>query len=595
MVNKGSNSDRVIVRCSDDACTWKAKFCREAGNDRNFRCNWEESNLQHSDTCMLLYQSRGLSPKALAKMPEFQGIVKSNSKSPTKALSSAVSEQLLLRVSDRTLQRSRNLVLGNKFELAERELADIGALLDAHVRLNPHDVVGLDVNASNEFVHWFIAFDNSALAHGAVLPILFCDGAHMKNPICRRFILAISALNTERQLVILAIACVKSESTESWTYMFEMFSRTALGQFALRGMLILMADRDGGLRAAARSVFPLAILRFCILHIIKNAKQAGKLGDFRLLVKIAKAGSVDERDRLRHELQRASPSLVTWLDESLLDYQYQAAIVVQRGFPICGCATNNFAEIANSLLLRPSHDILSPAHGAISFRDLTPGPMLREAISIFSRQARKFREFSLGLEVFPSDFSKHAVHMFMQQQKESKFYTVAERGILNYLVSRRGKSRHVWRDIQGWWWCDCCFQSQFKILCRHILAVFGSRGVQYSRRLLKHGGIGEFWSKSIYLQAFRSLQVLIPSEAEVFACLQQTKFPRDVRMPAPVRQRGRPKKSRFKSFTEEPHAFANSRTGRSKRARGVQCSICGYPGHTMRRCELLKPDSTADD
>lgn len=100
--------------------------------------------------------------RAIAASPRFKAIVKCNHKSPTKAISAAVNEHLGLRISDRTLQRARNLVVGN--------------------------------------------------IHGGLLPVLFCDGAHTKTHVCKRFLLIISALNAERQLVILAVACVKNDS-----------------------------------------------------------------------------------------------------------------------------------------------------------------------------------------------------------------------------------------------------------------------------------------------------------------------------------------------------------------------------------------------
>ena len=428
--NKQSNSVRVLLRCSDDECPWRAKFVRriEVGVP-GFRCDWDGTILQHSEMCVITFHSRGLSPQAIAALPSFQSVVHGCHKSPTKVLSKAVDEQLSLRIPDSTLQRSRNLVLGNKLELAAEELLDIGAVLAAYERLNPGAVVGLDVDASNELVHWFVSFENSGIIQG-LLPLVFCDGAHIKNTVCRRFILAISALNTARQLVILAIACVKSESTESWTYMFNMFSRTALGQLALLGRVVLVSDRDGGLRAAARHVFPLALVRFCIVHIIKNAKQARIRGNFRLLVRIAKAGSPFDRDRLMAELKRTSPALVTWLsNSSMSENQWQSA----SGFAFFGCVTSNAAESANSKLLRPAHAIQS-------LREMTPGPMLREAMNIFSSQATQFRARSLNLSMSHLAFTKPAVQLFMKQQVESRSYVVFERGLFDYLVSRAGKT-----------------------------------------------------------------------------------------------------------------------------------------------------------
>jgi hypothetical protein len=439
--NKKSNRDQVLFRCSCVDCAWKAKFCSKGKGER-FHWNWAGSNIEHSEMCLIVYQARGLSPKALAADAGFITIVNtSHTNSPTKKLAMAVKELLELRVPVHTLQRARNIVLGNKTEVARNELADIGALLAAYSKLNPLDVINLEVDARNELLHWFLAFDNTSLADG-LLPILFCDGAHTKNPVCKGVILVISALTTERHLVILAIAFVKSESTESWTYMFTMFSRTAVGQRALRGLLVLMSDRDGGLRAAGLKVFPLVVQRYCVVHIIKNAKQARAGSEFRLLVKIAKAGSLWERDKMLMELQQSSPTIVSWLrDSGLQAYQFQVAPLVAVGIPCFGIVTNNPAESANSKLNKSLHD-------ASPLREMTPGPMLRETMKLFSSQANNLRARSSQLSTFPSSFTKYSVQLFLQQQRESRLYDVQIRGIDSYLVRRKGTfamSRHVWK------------------------------------------------------------------------------------------------------------------------------------------------------
>ncbi len=595
MDNNQSNSSRVLVRCKDPACSWSAQFVRSKKAD-HFRCNFDgTTNLQHSDQCLVVYHSRGLSPAAIAAIPGFNDIVQSNQNSPTKSLATAVSNQLALRVPTRTLQRARNEVLGNKVELAAEELVNIGALMAAFVQKNPRAVVNLEVNSSDELVHWFVAFDNSSLASGGVLPVLFCDGAHTKNTVCPRVILVISVLNTERQLVIVALACVKSESTESWTYMFTMFSRTALGILVLANprYFVFMSDRDGGLLAAARAVFPQSILRYCILHVIKNAKKAGIRGNFRSLVKIAQAGSLVERNQLWSELHRSNPALVDWLSKSpIFAFQIQAAPLTELNIAIFGCYTNNVAESANSKMLKP-------LEGAQSLRQMPPGQMFRATLEMFSLQAAKFRDHAKRLSGFHSLYTRHAVQFFMKQQYESKFYDVRADGDSIYRVRRkgvfgcnRGKERRVWMQPNFLWRCDCCLLEQFRAMCRHILAVFGSMSDHQShcRKLLKSGGVGDIWSKSDYVRAFGNLQVLVPSPSEEFACMEQNIFPRDVRIPPAVAQRGRPRKNRFISFTEGYSASARSRIAGP---RAAACSICGQNGHNMRSCQLLNP--TCDD
>ena len=113
---------------------------------------------------------------------------------------------------------------------------------------------------------------------------------------------------------------------------------------------------------------------------------------------------------------------------------------------------------------------------------------------------------------------------------------------------------------------------------------------------LKQGGISNLYSTSNYRKAFGSFEVRSPSADDVAYCSMQTRFPRDVRIPAPVNHRGRPGTLRKKSFTEESRAAANRRTGLSAATRGgVMCGICGQFGHNMRSCPLIRFDSTCED
>jgi len=507
----------------------------------------------------------------------------------------AVEANLHLRIPDRTLQRARAFALGNDLESAINDLANSGAVLAAFARLNPGAVVGLEVNASNELVHWFLAFDNSEVLYG-ILPIIFCDGAFAKNAVCPRGILGISALTIEMRVVILAIACVKNENTESWTYTLSKFRQTAIGQLVLGGSVLVVSDRDGGLRAAKRAIFPRAPFLFCILHIIKNAKQAGIRGDFKLLVKIAKAASLAERDRLMVRLNQSSPALVYWLRAvaGLSDDEWQTAPHGAKGRSLVGIVTNNAAEAANSKLLRSEH-------GGQSLREMTPGPMLSAVIELFSSQARSLRESSRNLVdrsiKYRIGFTYASMRMFMQQQSESRFYDVTERAHGLFVVSRRGTNavaRLVWRNENGVC-CDCCFFTQFRVLCRHIIAVFSTlksregplKNASNIRQLLKQGGIGDAWSISRFVKAFGNLHVCSPTAAEVSSDMQQTVFPMNIRLPAPVKQRGRPAKKRIRSAFEVGRAAVIRRAGIADGTRCVICFICSEVGHNMRSCPSL--------
>lgn len=403
-------------------------------------------------------------------------------------------------------------------------------------------------------------------------------------------VLAISALDLDKRLIVLALACVEKECTESWIYLFSLFSRTAVGQLLLKGgRMIIMSDRDGGLLRAALTVFPLTISRFCVVHIIKNAKNAEIKADWSLFVKIARTGSTAERDMLMIQLQQSSPKLVTWLHQNLKDWQWQLCPLVAVGYLMHGQITNNVAEVTMAKLRRPGSDFIQ------SLREKTPGPMLQEAVNLFSLQAEEKRSHARTLSVRAQSeiklfsFMPAAQRMFMRQQNESKFYGCTERGPNSFAVSRkdsRAISRIVMIDANGCFWCSCCFYQQFRIVCRHILAVWGNK--REYRSHLKRGGIGEMWLVGKYVRAFAEFQAPVPTKEEIYRSLEQTEFPRNVKIPPPVAQRGRPRKKRRKSAQEQYRAMALKRGGVSAGTPCVVCGICSKLGHNMRTCPLLK-------
>jgi hypothetical protein len=472
----------------------------------------------------------------------------------------------------------------------KQDLSDLGARCAAYVRLNPGAVVDVEVDSYNQLDRWGIVFDNTGFV-GGILDVVFADGGHTKNQACRRMVLTISGLDLERRIIILAIACVRIEDTENWIYIFRLFARTPVGHRLIQGLMIIVSDRDGGLLSAAQLVFPKTYVRFCIVHMIKNAKKAGIRGDYRLLVKIARTGSIDERNMLMMNLQESSPSLVKWLKD-FYDWQWQVSPLVARGFSTQGCITNNVAESTMAMLQRPGSDFVQ------SLRQKTPGPMMLEAMRINSDQAQERRSHARWLMGRAKTgnkllgFTTHAIRMFMQQQNESKFYRWSARGISSYAVSRLNStadSRIVWIDVRGHWFCTCCFYEQFKILCRHILAVLGER--DQGRYLLQHCGIGDEWKCTNYIRSFERYEAPAPSTEETFACLGQTVYPRNVQIPPPVAQRGRPRKERRKSAAENYRSMTLRRNGVSAGTPCVVCSICAKIGHNMRTCPILMNDA----
>jgi len=73
-----------------------------------------------------------------------------------------------------------------------------------------------------------------------------------------------------RQLITAAWAIVQNESEEAWTWFLQEAEASCLGDFFRKADMTVISDRDKGLAAAVKKVFPEAWHRYCLVHILRN-------------------------------------------------------------------------------------------------------------------------------------------------------------------------------------------------------------------------------------------------------------------------------------------------------------------------------------
>ncbi len=105
-----------------------------------------------------------------------------------------------------------------------------------------------------------------------------------------------------------------------------------------------MGDRDTGKKAAVEPGFPNSPLSACCQHLILNMSDARVYEDKYMWLQVAKALTREDLDEAWSKLQKVAPQQARWLQDSLLQHQWQQSEMLYLGWPSFNCSTNNVAE-----------------------------------------------------------------------------------------------------------------------------------------------------------------------------------------------------------------------------------------------------------
>ncbi len=169
------------------------------------------------------------------------------------------------------------------------------------------------------------------------------------------------------------------------------------------------------------------------------------------------------------------------------------------------------------------------------------------------------REHAAKLQCEDIEYSDYAQSVFHREDIESESYACVRVGVNEWVVRRVGiitdKVRHVKADCESHLNCECLLKEECGIACRHMLCVAKAEK-RFNQILAKP--CDELWRNAIFTDTFKTFEVLMPSESEIYACSGEL-FPGPSLVPKKVKQRGRPRVKRFKSAGEQ---FKSSSRGR---------------------------------
>ncbi|XRB10566.1 hypothetical protein RI054_01g03790 [Pseudoscourfieldia marina] len=253
----------------------------------------------------------------------------------------------------RTIMNAKHIVL----DLLDEAYDDSFSAFKRWGRLATEATPGatFDMNvlpATSTFDSAFFAVPADSLAD-AVLPVGALDGAHSKHRYYKGVYLTLTVMTPEGTILLLAWACVPSESTASWTWFLRNCARAGLTRFFANK--VIFSDRDKGLAAALAAVFPDAFSFWCAWHLLQNLYKVVKgnracLGHRAFLFwAVVKAVTRDDYDEAMQNLRASSHAAHAYLAK--LDIcRYSVFAANEAGVALHGRVTSQFAESINAAM-----------------------------------------------------------------------------------------------------------------------------------------------------------------------------------------------------------------------------------------------------
>jgi hypothetical protein len=478
--------------------------------------------------------------------------------------------------------RAREIAQGATRSQASADLLNLGQLCEAFLRKNPDSHIEIQTSPTGTFQRLFICPGMHQRAVPVLLTNLHTDACFCKNKEFNFQIFSMSALTNQRSVFIYSFGIAPCEDEDNWTWFHEQHDRGDMGRFIRSGRAILRGDREKGQEAAANTVFPNTPKAACTYHIDKNMQRLHLFAgctDRQAWRAVAEAATVIERDILWEQLQRQQPKIAAYLG-GIDRVKWQTAELLQMGLHPHNTTTNNAAEQVCQMLLAECDDELPIRHR-------TPTALVRGLMELFSKQAMTLYGEAAVVRDSAAQYSDYALGIWSLENKESANYRVAQVGPREWAVVRMivtDKVRHVKLDANGRAECECKLYDETEVMCRHIMAV--ARSGEYGKLShLASNPFGAIWHNSLFVEAFETFTVLMPSPDEISACTGEG-FPKPIYMPAKVKSRGRPRVKRINRKQVLLKKKMRRVAGLAEDGMFRHCSVCYDVGHSKTTCPV---------
>lgn len=317
--------------------------------------------------------------------------------------------------------------------------------------------------------------------------------------------------------------------------------------------ICIMSDRQKGLMAATKDVFPRAETRFCARHVYTNFRKHYSSELLRQLFwKIGGATNKHDFQCGMNEIMATDADAHQWLKDS--NPTTWAAHKFDHVFKTDDI-TNNMTESWNGFLSefrkRPVLELLE---------------FIR--VKVMMRMVRRREKAKAWQTRVPPRVSKKLI--MLGKIARSLLVVKASKHEFEVIESVSGNPRHYVVNLQKKY-CECLAWQLSGLPCQHILAcVFHihddpTEYVDYSL------------TKKVYMLTYSNIIHLIPDKRN-----WPTIDKPEIQPPVKHTQPGRPKKNR----TKEPNEVS-----KGKKRFTSRCGICNILGHNRRSCSSDKVSS----
>jgi hypothetical protein len=271
-----NDTDHYFIRCSHQVCNFFLR-ARERKNIGFIVTNLGSHTCSVNDHIVGKYKSPASHCDFLATY--LREHMTSNT-TGNKKLIEKVQQELGCEVNSSTMNRALNKATNSYlhnhtegFKLIEPYVAHVVerggyAHLETIVLQEVFDANGQTVTPSMEqFNRMFVSLKEQ-IHFASYIEYVSIDATHLQGKFGGMLFCA-ATLNPNKNLVILAQAITPSEDYDNWLYFLRHFQAAGLGS----NIKFIMSDRDKGLIAATRHVFPSIPHSKCLRHLSENFKK----------------------------------------------------------------------------------------------------------------------------------------------------------------------------------------------------------------------------------------------------------------------------------------------------------------------------------
>jgi MULE transposase domain/SWIM zinc finger len=216
--------------------------------------------------------------------------------------------------------------------------------ITSHIEVNEE---ALPTSPPERFIRMFVSLKEQK-HFASCIEYVSIDATHLQGRFGGMLFCAAS-LNPNKNLVILAQAIMPTEDYDNWLYFLRHFQMAGLGS----NIKFIMSDRDKGLIAAAKQVFPSIPHSKCLRHLSENFKKLFSNTSTIVLKQMAMAFTHQAYTRCRNSLSALAKGadMIKWIDNADPKTWCRSKFPVPR----LGVTTSNSIEIVFSTFKKAKH------------------------------------------------------------------------------------------------------------------------------------------------------------------------------------------------------------------------------------------------